>query len=174
MTTELEAVRVSQCCRKPESEDRENHCSLCGEGSGFLLVEQDIEVTQRMAVAAIAAYGKAHEEEKGAKAKKQSLSNAILKPYLAANQGETLYDGESGLEARLTPHGAPRWLDTKGIEDELVLWALRQGLLKVDLAELDKMAKGKEPSFAFINFNTRIRRGGEGEPRLSVSKRESE
>ena len=70
MKTELEDVRVSQCCSAPESEDRENHCSACGEGTGFEVVEQEVKVTQRMAVAAISAYGKAHEEEKGAKAKK--------------------------------------------------------------------------------------------------------
>ena len=136
---------------------------------------EDVKVTQRMAVDAMERYGRAHAAEKTAKNEKASISKAILKPWLAANQGETLYDGESGLEARLTPHGEPRWLDTKDMTSPLAIWALEAGLLKLDLTAVDKRAKG-DPEFhsdAFKTFFARIHPGGEGEPRLSVSRRES-
>ena len=131
---------------------------------------EDVKVTQRMAVDAMERYGKAHKAEKTAKNEKDSISKAILKPYLAANQGETLYDGESGLEARLTPHGAPRWLDTNGMDAALIVWATEIGLLKLNLAAVDSLPE----TTALTQLKERIKPGGEGEPRLSVSRRESE
>ena len=136
---------------------------------------EDVKVTQRMAVDALAIYAREHANEKVARKSKEVLSKEVLKPWLAANQGETLYDGESGLEARLTPHGEPRWLDTKDMTSPLAIWALEAGLLKLDLTAVDKRAKG-DPEFhsdAFKTFFARIHPGGEGEPRLSVSRRES-
>ena len=44
MKTELKDVRVSQCCSAPESEDRENFCSACGEGTVFELVLDEVQV----------------------------------------------------------------------------------------------------------------------------------
>ena len=131
---------------------------------------EDVKVTQRMAVDAIAAYGKAHAAEKKAKNEKASISKAILKPWLAANLGETLYDGESELEARLKPHSEPRWLDWKGVAPSLALWAIEQGYLKPDLAKIDKAPDSQ----GIETLRVRIRPGGEGEPRLSVSKRDAE
>ena len=135
---------------------------------------EDVKVTQRMAVDAMERYGKAHVAEKTAKNEKESISKAILKPYLAANQGETLYDGESGLEASLTPHSAPRWLDSSAIAPALVIWALEHDMLKIDLTMVDKATKAGKDSQEFIHLKARIHPGGTGEPRLRVTKRDAE
>ena len=172
MTVELEDVRVSVCCGAPEHPDVEDFCSKCGEGTGFELVEQDVKVTQRMAVDAMERYGKAHKAEKTAKNEKDSISKAILKPYLEANQGETLYDGESGLEARLKPHSAPRWLSEQ-ISDELLRWAFGKDVVKFSATKLDELAKKFPDGEAIKALQALVRPGGEGEPRLSVSRRES-
>ena len=136
---------------------------------------EQVAVTRRMAVDALERYGKAHVAEKTAKNEKASISEAILKPYLLDHEGEeALYDGESGYEARVTPHSAPRWLDSSAIAPALVIWALEHDMLKIDLAMVDKATKAGEDSQEFIHLKARIHPGGTGEPRLSVSKRESE
>ena len=134
---------------------------------------EDVRVTQRMAVDALADYAEASVMEKDAKNTKASLSKAVLKPWLAANQGETLYDGESGLEARLTPHSAPRWLSEQ-VSDELLRWAFGQGVVKFSATKLDEIAKKRPDVLAIQNLQALVRPGGEGEPRLSVSKRDAE
>ena len=126
--------------------------------------------TQRLAVDALMAYEHASQMITKMTNEKASISKAILKPYLAANPGESLYDGESGLEARLKPHSEPRWLDWKGVAPSLALWAIEQGYLKPDLAKIDKAPDSQ----GIETLRARIRPGGEGEPRLSVSKRDAE
>ena len=134
---------------------------------------EDVKVTQRMAVDAMERYGKAHKAEKTAKNEKASISKAILKPYLAANPEETLYDGESGLEASLTPHSAPRWLSEQ-VSDELLRWAFGKDVVKFSATKLDELAKKFPDSEAIKSLQALVRPGGEGEPRLSVSKRDVE
>ena len=129
---------------------------------------EDVKVTQRMAVDALMAYEHASQMIKKMTNEKASISKAILKPYLAANPGETLYDGESRLEASLTPHSAPRWLDTRGMDAALIVWATEIGLLKLNLKAIDSLPE----TTALTAFKDRIKPGGTGEPRLSVSKRE--
>ena len=133
---------------------------------------EDVKVNQRMAVDALARYAKAHEAEKTAKNEKASISAAILKPYLKDNPHETLYDGESELVARLTPHSAPRWLDHAGIEVQLLMYAVQNDLLKLNLTQVDKLAKGGDDSARFVRFTERIRTGVAGDPLLKVSKRD--
>ena len=133
---------------------------------------EQVAVTQLMASQAWCDYALAYKKEKEAKNTKESLSKAILKPYLAANPGETLYDGESRLEARLTPHSAPRWLDYSGGKAALWEWAVQNDLLKPNLTEVDKHIKEGDNSEAFFSFVHCIKPGGTGEPRLSVSKRD--
>ena len=128
---------------------------------------EDVQVTQRMALDALADYAKAHKAEKEAKATKEALSKAILKPYLAANPTDVLYDGESELEASLSPHSAPRWLDTKGMNPATAFWALEQGYFKPDLGKIDKAPESQ----GMEQVRARIKPGGEGTPRLKVSKR---
>ena len=132
---------------------------------------EDVKVTQRMAIDALADYAKAHEAEKKAKATKESLSKAILKPYLADNPNETLYDGESGLECSLSSTSAPRWLDYADIPATLVVWAVEQELLKPNLTNIDAMIKKGDMGYGAKRFVEAIKPGGEGTPRLKVSKR---
>ena len=133
---------------------------------------EDVKVNQRMAVDALARYAKAHEAEKTAKNEKASISKAILKPYLKDNPHETLYDGESELEARLDPHSASRWLDHEGIDVHLLMYAVQNDLLKLNLTQVDKLKERGDDSAGFVRFTEHIRLGGEGEPRLKVSKRD--
>ena len=128
---------------------------------------EDVKVTQRMAVDALARYAKAHEAEKTAKNEKASISAAILKPYLKDNPHETLYDGETGYEGRLVPHGTGRHLDAKA-PDGIVLWAFRAGLLNLALGKMDEMPD----SPAVDTLEQFVNPGGEGEARLKVSKRD--
>ena len=132
---------------------------------------EDVKVTQRMAVDALMAYEHASQMIKKMTNEKASISKAILKPYLAANPGETLYDGESGLEASLTPHSAPRWLSEK-ITDELLRWAFEQDVVKFSATKLDELAKKFPDGQAIKAVQALVNPGGTGEPRLSVSKRE--
>ena len=130
---------------------------------------EQVAVTRRMAIDALADYAEASVQEKQAANTKASLSKAILKPWLAEHEGEeALYDGESGYEARLTPHSAPRWLDTQGMDAALIVWATELGLLKLNLKAIDSLPE----TTALTAFKDRIKPGGTGEPRLSVSKRE--
>ena len=133
---------------------------------------EDVKVTQRMAVDALARYAKAHQAEKTAKNEKASISKAILKPYLKDNPHETLYDGESELEASLQPHSASRWLDYEGIDVHLLMYAVQNDLLKLNLTQVDKLKERGDDSAGFVRFTEHIRPGGVAEPRLKVSKRE--
>ena len=123
---------------------------------------EDVKVTQRMAVEALAAYAHASEMIKKMTNEKASISAAILKPYLKDNPHETLYDGESELEARLAPHSAPRWLDYEGIEVQLLMYAVQNDLLKLNLTQVDKLKERGDDSAGFVRFTEHIRPGGEG------------
>ena len=104
----------------------------------------------------------------GAEAKKtKELESPLIKAWLKDNG--PLYDGESGLEARLQPHSAPRWLDPK-VTDALLRWAFNQGLLNLAVGKMEKMPD----SPAIDTFEQFVNPGGEGEPRLKVSKRDAE
>ena len=134
---------------------------------------EDVKVTQRMAVDALMAYDHASQMIKKMTNEKASISKAILKPYLLDHEGEeALYDGESGLEASLTPHSAPRWLDYYAIAPALVIWALEHDMLKINLAAVDAATEAGQDNQEFIHLKARIKPGGTGEPRLSVSKRD--
>ena len=135
---------------------------------------EDVKVTQQMAGAAWCDYVAADKKEKDAKSVKEALSKAIIKPWLKDNPTETLYDGETGLEASLQSHSAPRWLDYEGIEVHLLMYAVQNDLLKPNLTQIDKLKKGGDDSAGFVRFTERIRPGGEAEPRLKVSKRDAE
>ena len=128
-------------------------------------------VKKGMAVDGLERYGKAHVAEKTAKNEKASISEAILKPYLAEHEGEeALYDGESGYEARLTPHSAPRWLSEK-ITDELLRGAFEQDAVKFSATKLDELAKKFPDGQAIQAVQALVKPGGTGEPRRRVSKR---
>ena len=133
---------------------------------------EDVKVTQQMAGAAWCDYVAADKKEKAAKSTKEALSKAIIKPWLKDNPTETLYDGETGLEVRLAPHSAPRWLDHKGIEVHLLMYAVQNDLLKPNLTQVDILKERGDDSASFVRFTERIRPGGEAEPRLKVSKRD--
>ena len=138
---------------------------------------EQVKVTQRMAIEAMSSYAEAHLAEKKAKATKASLSKAIIKPYLTANPNDTLYDGETGLEASLQPHSAPRWFDYKDIPAELMEWAVQRSLLVPALGAIDKLVKEAENEDQQLasgakRFVDAIKPGGTGSPRLTVSKRE--
>lgn len=160
------AYATKQCSKCGYQYDADN-CPSCNEEP-----VEDVKVTQRMAVTALGDYAAAHKKEKEAKSVKEALSKAIIKPYLKDNPRETLYDGESELEARLEPHSAPRWLDYEGIEVHLLMYAVQNDLLKLNLTQVDKLVKRGDDSAGFVRFTNRIRPGGEGEPRLKVSKRD--
>ena len=134
---------------------------------------EDVNVTQQMAGAAWCDYVAADKKEKAAKSTKEALSKAIIKPWLKDNPTETLYDGETGLEVRLAPHSAPRWLDHKGIEVQLLMYAVQNDLLKPNLTQVDILKERGDDSASFVRFTERIRPGGEAEPRLKVSRKES-
>ena len=135
---------------------------------------ETVKVTQRMALDALHTYAKARAAVKEAKNAMDAVSKAILKPYLTANPHETLYDGESGMEATLKPHSAPRWLDHTGLDAIDIHVALEHEFLKLNLSEVDKVWKRVDRPDALQEFVNHIKPGGEGTPRLNVSKRDDE
>ena len=134
------------------------------------MTTEAIEVSQREAVAELAAYFEAHEQEKLAKAAKAMLSKKIKK-YLTDHEGEVLWDGEHEIEASLQPWSAPRWLDPK-VPTELLRWALEMGIVKLAVTELDKFAKQNPDAAAVKDIRQFTNPGGTGTPRLHVGPKE--
>ena len=122
--------------------------------------------TYGKAVEDLIIYGEALEQESAAK-KAKAYASPKLKVWLA--QHDTLYDGETGWEGKLAPHGTPRHLDEQ-CPSVLVEFAFRAGLLSLNLGKFDKMPD----SSALKRLNEFVNPPGEGKAILKVEKRDDE
>lgn len=90
------------------------------------------QLSQRDAVGLLAPYTEERATAKAAADRRDSIG-VIIKGWLEEHPGETLRDGEAGLEARLqSRHGTERY-DVRGMVAELVLTLAAMGALEVNV-----------------------------------------
>ena len=98
--------------------------------------------SQRDLVGFVAEYARARADEQKATQVKTSLGAAI-KNYLEQNPNETLYDGESGYEARLQRRSGRDTYDTRSMPEALILRLHAVGALDLN-PEVVKSFAGRD------------------------------
>ncbi len=130
-----------------------------------MTADEDVELTRKDLVGLLAAAFTAKEDRDAAGRRYDQMAR-LFRDYLAANTDDVLYDGESHVEARLSRPPSVTDYDL----DECP-FALLEELHKARLLRVDNKAAAALPPGRLRDEVLRLRRIGEGTPRLTLEKR---
>lgn len=102
--------------------------------------ELDPITVQRYAEAQLKPYADARRDEQIAKRKKDDAGE-VIKGWLQRNDGESLYDGEAGLEASLKTRNGSESYDVARMPEALVLKLWQANALSVDVKMLRALSE---------------------------------
>lgn len=125
------------------------------------------EVTARDIIGMLPLYAGYRDTERRAKRDKE-LMGKTLKQYLEEHPEETLFDGETQLEARLQERRGVKVLDASSIPSELLVWLGEHGCLLLDNTAF-RALDGKFPEVLKVRD---FLYPGPGSVSLQVGKRE--